>query len=163
MADEEKDEKPFSGVRLWADAKLSWLQVYRIAVVVGLIATGSASIKSWLSYSVTQQAATQAQADASSAATSASQVESLKSNLDATKKDLAETKKDLETTKEELSKTNKKLAIFGEALYSVSDFLQDEEPHQPPEARRRFREQRSKIREILKPIGQADDLKAFVK
>jgi hypothetical protein len=129
MTDEERQ-----GIQLRTNTSFTWQQVRWGLVLIFCFVSGGFQIKGWITTYAIQQTATSSATTAMGAA-----------------EDIAQIKKDLAVAKAELKQ-------YKLALDSWNDFFIDEESKQTPSARRRYREQRVKIREILKPVSQANPL-----
>lgn len=126
MTDEEK-----TGIQLKTNSSFTWQQIRWAAVLIFCFISSGFQAKSWLTTYSIQQAA------------------------NSTGIAVVNSSTEVEAIKKDLAKTNEKLERYGLALNSQLDFLIEEEPRQTsPQARKRFREQRLKIREILKPVSQ---------
>jgi hypothetical protein len=112
----------------------TWQQARWALVLIFCFVSGGSQIKSWLVTTAIQQTANSAEVAATTATSKTSEIDGIK-------KDLAQTKAELKQYKL--------------ALDSWNDFFAEEQSRQSSSAaRERYRQQRIRIREILKPISQ---------
>lgn len=147
MADEEREPD----VQIRTNSRFNWHQIrWSLVLIFGFIFSGT-QIKDWKNTGAIERATDNAETATVAANTRTAEIDTIKKDLAATKVQLDKTSSELETLKTETKQ--QKLA-----LESWSDFFLEEEIRQPQKERERYRQQRQKVKEILKPISKADPL-----